>query len=69
MNKTVLDTIRRIRGGKAFHMSARNQNVYRVLMQETDSQTAYYFNTPVYRPAGRAHGGSALFGNGRRAPV
>ncbi len=49
MNKTVLDTIRRIRGGKAFHMSARNQNVYRVLMQETDSQTAYYFNTPVYR--------------------
>ncbi len=49
MNKTVLDTIRQIRGGRAFHMSGKNQNIYRVLIQEADSQTAYYFNTPVYR--------------------
>ncbi len=47
--KTILDTIRKIRKDKSLIVSEKNQNIYRVVLNEpTGEKTAYYFNSPLY---------------------
>lgn len=50
MERTILDTIKQVRGNLPFLISENNQNIYRVLLNEPDGgKTAYYFNSPLYR--------------------
>lgn len=50
IRKTVLDTVKQVRGAQPFALSERNQNIYRILLDEPNGEkTAYYFNSPLYR--------------------